>query len=67
MKRKDSSSDSVPLSIVPSGSGNSQANDMEVADYLDAMQRMTVGNLRKMDVGKVTFMVDGKEQIRLFS
>ena len=64
LKRKDSSSDSVPLSIVPSGSGNSQANDMEVADYLDAMQRMTVGNLRKMDVGKVTFMVDGKEQIR---
>mgnify|MGYP003323107731 CR=1 FL=1 len=61
LKRKDSSSDNVPLSIVPSGSGNSQANDMEVADYLDAMQRMTVGNLRKMDVGKVTFMVDGKD------
>ena len=34
LKRKDSSSDSVPLSIVPSGSGNSQANDMEVAIIL---------------------------------
>ena len=24
---------------------------------------MTVGNLRKMDVGKVTFMVDGKSKL----
>ena len=59
--RKDSYSDKIPISIVPSGSGNSQANDMEITDYLDAVQRVLDGRLRKMDVGKVTFR-DGEEK-----
>ena len=61
LKRKDSSSQRIPVSIVPSGSGNSQANDMEITDYLDAVQRVFDGRLRKMDVGKVTFR-DGEEK-----
>ena len=63
-KREDSFSSSIPLSIVPAGSGNSQANDMQVTDYLDALQRLIDGRLRKMDIGKVTFFVDGQEQVR---
>jgi len=56
----------IPISIVPSGSGNSQANDMEITDYLDAVQRVVNGRIRKMDVGKVTFM-DGEEEKVRFS
>ena len=55
-KREDSFSSCIPLSIVPAGSGNSQANDMQVTDYLDALQRLIDGRLRKMDIGKVTFL-----------
>ena len=64
LTRNDSFSNSIPLSIVPAGSGNSQANDMQITDYLDALQRLTAGKLRKMDIGKVTFFKDGKEQVR---
>ena len=64
LKRNDSFSNNIPLSIVPAGSGNSQANDMQITDYLDALQRLTTGKLQKMDIGKVTFFKDGKEQVR---
>ena len=62
LSRGDSYSGKIPISIVPSGSGNSQANDMEITDYLDAVQRVVEGRLRKMDVGKVTYMDDGEER-----
>ena len=61
LKREDDSSERIPISIIPSGSGNSQANDMDIVDYLDAINRVSKGHLRKMDVGKVTFM-DGEEK-----
>ena len=64
--REDSYASKIPISIVPSGSGNSQANDMEITDYLDAVQRVVNGRIRKMDVGKVTFM-DGEEEKVRFS
>ena len=64
LKRNDSYSDNIPLSIVPAGSGNSQANDMQITDYLEALQRLTSGKLQKMDVGKVTFFKDGKEMVQ---
>jgi len=63
-KRGDQFSGKIPISIVPSGSGNSQANDMQIVDYLDAIQRVTDGRLRKMDVGRVTFMDGDKKQTR---
>ena len=64
LAREDDFSKDIPISIVPSGSGNSQANDMEITDYLDAMQRLLNGKLRKIDVGKVTFMSEGNEKVR---
>ena len=64
LSRGDAYSGKIPISIVPSGSGNSQANDMEITDYLDAVQRVVEGRLRKMDVGKVTYMDDGEERVR---
>ena len=64
LKRKDSFSSKIPLSIVPAGSGNSQANDMQITDYLDALQRLSSGRLRKMDVGKVTFFNGDQKQVR---
>jgi YegS/Rv2252/BmrU family lipid kinase len=64
--REDSYASKIPISIVPSGSGNSQANDMEITDYLDAVQRVVNSRIRKMDVGKVTFM-DGEEEKVRFS
>ena len=64
MKRGDSFSEKIPVSIVPSGSGNSQANDMEISDYLDAVQRVVNGRLRKMDLGKVIFMDEGEKKVR---
>lgn len=64
LKREDSYSGKIPVSIVPSGSGNSQANDMEITDYLDSIQRVLNGRLRKMDIGKVTFMDEGEKQVR---
>lgn len=64
LSRKDEFSSKIPISIVPAGSGNSQANDMEITDYLDSIQRLLSGKLRKMDVGKVTFMNDGNEKVR---
>jgi len=62
--REDSYASKIPISIVPSGSGNSQANDMEITDYLDAVQRVVNGRIRKMDVGKVTFMDGEGEKVR---
>ena len=64
LAREDNFSKNIPISIVPSGSGNSQANDMEITDYLDAMQRLLNGNIRKIDVGKVKFMSEGSEKVR---
>ena len=64
LKREDSFSEIIPISIVPSGSGNSQANDMEISDYLDAIQRVVNGRLRKMDIGRVTFIDEGEKQVR---
>ena len=64
LKRDDSFYETIPVSIVPSGSGNSQANDMEIEDYRDAVQRVVDGRLRKMDVGKVTYLDEEEKKIR---
>ncbi|MDG1545235.1 MAG: diacylglycerol kinase family lipid kinase [Candidatus Poseidoniia archaeon] len=64
LKRDDSFYETIPVSIVPSGSGNSQANDMEIEDYRDAVQRVVDGRLRKMDVGKVTYLEEEEKKIR---
>ena len=64
MTRDDKSYESFPLALIPAGTGNSQANDMEISDYLVGIDKILNGNLKKMDIGRTTFMLDGKEEIR---
>ena len=54
----------IPLGLVPAGTGNSQANDMEISDYMDAVERITKGRIRLMDVAETRFLDDDKEVIR---
>ena len=54
----------IPLGLVPAGTGNSQANDMEISDYMDAVERITKGRVRQMDIAKTRFLEDDKEVIR---
>ena len=64
MLRSDSAYKEIPLALVPAGSGNSQANDMEIMDYMNAIERIFAGRLRKMDIGKVSFTLDDKLETR---
>ncbi len=54
----------IPLAIVPAGTGNSQANDMEISDYMDAVERITKGRVRLMDIAETRFLEDDKEVLR---
>ena len=54
----------IPLGLVPAGTGNSQANDMEISDYMDAVERIAKGRIRLMDVAETRFLDDDKEVIR---
>ncbi len=64
MFRSDSAYKEIPVALVPAGSGNSQANDMEITDYMDAIERILNGRLRKMDIGKVSFTTDDQRETR---
>lgn len=64
MNRDDKSYERFPLALIPAGTGNSQANDMEISDYLVGIDKILNGNLKKMDIGRTTFMLEGKEEIR---
>ena len=64
MLRSDSAYKEIPVALVPAGSGNSQANDMEIMDYMNAIERIFAGRLRKMDIGKVSFTLDDKVKTR---
>jgi len=64
MFRDDEAHKDIPIALIPAGSGNSQANDMEINDYMLAVQKILDGKLRKMDIGKVTFQIDNKEEVR---
>ena len=64
MTREDKSHEKFPLALIPAGTGNSQANDMEISDYRVGIDKIINGNLRKMDVGRTSFMLEGKEGLR---
>ena len=64
MTRSDSSSESIPLALIPAGTGNSQANDMGILDYMKAVELIFKGRLRKMDIGKITFNNGESQEIR---
>ena len=55
LSRSDSANDRFPLALIPAGTGNSQANDMEIFSHMDAVQLILKNRLRKMDIAKVTF------------
>ena len=67
MSRSDSANNSFPLALIPAGTGNSQANDMEILDYMEAVGLILNGRLRKMDLGKVTFSEDEKTRAVRYS
>ena len=64
MKRSDDSASRIPLGLVPAGTGNSQANDMGIEDYMDALERITKGRIRMIDIAETKFMEEDIEVIR---
>ena len=64
MARDDNSSSKIPLGLVPAGTGNSQANDMEIEDYMDAVGRITKGRVRLIDIAETKFMEKDEEVVR---
>ena len=55
MSRNDGSHNSIPLALVPAGTGNSQANDMEITDYMDATERIVRGRVRLIDIAETKY------------
>jgi YegS/Rv2252/BmrU family lipid kinase len=64
MIRNDNAHEKFPLALIPAGTGNSQAHDMGIEDYQVAVGKIMNGNLKKMDIGKTKFILEGKEEIR---
>ena len=64
MDRHDKGHEKFPVALIPAGTGNSQANDMEIPDYQVGIEKILNGNLKKMDIGRTSFMLDGKEGLR---
>ena len=56
----------IPFGLIPAGTGNSQANDMEISDYMDASGRVISGRVRLMDVAETKFL-DGDKKITRYS
>ncbi len=56
----------IPFGLVPTGTGNSQANDMEILDYMDAVERIIKGRIRLIDIAETTFW-DQDEEITRYS
>ena len=64
MDRKDNSNEKIALALVPAGTGNSQANDMGIIDYMTAIQKITDGRVRQMDIAKTQFSVGEDRAVR---
>ena len=64
LSRSDSANDRFPLALIPAGTGNSQANDMEIFSHMDAVQLILKNRLRKMDIAKVTFNEGEEKAVR---
>jgi len=66
LSRKDDASKNIPLGLVPAGTGNSQANDMKISDYMDAIRRILGRQIRSIDVGKTIF-TEGDTRVTRYS
>ena len=64
MNRNDDSVSKIPLALIPAGTGNSQANDMGITDYMDAVEKITSGRIRLIDIAQTSFMEEDKEVVR---
>jgi len=64
MDRGDDSYQKIPLALVPAGTGNSQANDMGIVDYMTAVEKITKGRVRQMDVAKTQFNIGEDKAVR---
>ncbi len=64
MSRDDEAFSKIPLALVPAGTGNSQANDMGIVDYVAAVEKITNGRIRQIDIAETSFMEDDKEVVR---
>jgi len=64
MDRDDDSVNKIPLALIPAGTGNSQANDMGIVDYMDAVEKIIKGRIRLIDVAKTNFVEKDKEVVR---
>ena len=64
MSRDDEAFSKIPLALVPAGTGNSQANDMGIVDYVAAVEKITNGRIRQIDIAETSFMEDNKEVVR---
>ena len=64
MIRDDHSCKKIPLALVPAGTGNSQANDMEINDYMTAIEKINRGRVRCMDIAKTEFSIDEVRSVR---
>jgi|TARA_Y100000748_G_scaffold289272_1_gene274955 YegS/Rv2252/BmrU family lipid kinase len=64
MDRSDDSVSNIPLGLIPAGTGNSQANDMEIIDYRDAVERIISGRVRLIDIAETKFMDGNNEVVR---
>ena len=64
MSRDDDSNNSIPLALVPAGTGNSQANDMEITDYMDAIERIIRGRVRLIDIAETKYDFEGERVTR---
>ena len=52
MNRKDK--ERIPLSLVPAGSGNSLARDLDIIDYKSALEKIIKKQTRSIDVAKIS-------------
>ena len=61
---RDSQESSIPFGLIPAGTGNSQANDMEISDYMDAVARIIKGRIRSIDIAETKFLERDREIVR---
>ena len=60
---RDSQDSSIPFGLIPAGTGNSQANDMEISDYMDAVARIIRGG-KAIDIAETKFLERDREIVR---
>ena len=53
MNRKDNKK--IPLSLIPTGSGNSLARDLNIIDFKEAIKNIISGSIKSMDISEISY------------